>query len=175
MDDGTWMRLHEVRVRGRVEHTDDDATRALLDAGFVHRAGRHLVVTAEGRAAHATWARAPQESEPALRALYDAFLPLNTELLRVCHDWQHEPGDRRVLDRFDALDERARVLVRRACGSMSRFERYRSMLAVARDRVASGDTEWFTSPRLDSYHTVWMQLHEDLLLALGLERGHDDG
>jgi len=37
-------------------------------------------------------------------------------------------------------------------------------------RVDAGDTEWLTSPRLDSYHTVWMQLHEDLLLALGRDR-----
>ena len=33
-----------------------------------------------------------------------------------------------------------------------------------------GDHEWLTSPRIDSYHTVWMQLHEDLLLALGKNR-----
>jgi hypothetical protein len=37
-------------------------------------------------------------------------------------------------------------------------------------RLNDGEREWLASPTIDSYHTVWMQLHEDLLLALGLER-----
>jgi hypothetical protein len=40
--------------------------------------------------------------------------------------------------------------------------------------MAEGETEWLTSPRVDSYHTVWMQLHEDLLLALGRDRASED-
>jgi hypothetical protein len=43
-------------------------------------------------------------------------------------------------------------------------------LRAALDRADAGEREWVTSPRCDSYHTVWMQLHEDVLLALGLER-----
>src|SRR5918994_378376 len=41
----------------------------------------------------------------------------------------------------------------------------------ARRRVEDGEHDWFTSPRIDSYHTVWMELHEELLVALGRERG----
>jgi hypothetical protein len=51
-----------------------------------------------------------------------------------------------------------------------RFGDYRSRLRAARTRVEDGDAAWLTSPRIDSYHTVWMQLHEDLLLALGRDR-----
>ncbi len=47
--------------------------------------------------------------------------------------------------------------------------------AAALERVDAGDPEWLTSPRLDSYHTVWMQMHEDLLLAIGAERAHETG
>ena len=39
---------------------------------------------------------------------------------------------------------------------------------------SEGDTEWITSPSIDSYHTVWMQLHEDLLLALGRDRATEE-
>ncbi len=31
-------------------------------------------------------------------------------------------------------------------------------------------TEWLTKPTILSYHTLWFQLHEDLLATLGLER-----
>jgi hypothetical protein len=51
-----------------------------------------------------------------------------------------------------------------------RFAPYRERLRDARRRVANGESEWLTSPRVDSYHTVWMELHEELLAALGLER-----
>jgi len=37
--------------------------------------------------------------------------------------------------------------------------------------VQGGDGEWFTKPTVDSYHTVWFELHENLLATLGIERG----
>ena len=56
---------------------------------------------------------------------------------------------------------------------VDRFEGYRARLRAARQKVDDGAHEWLTSPRIDSYHTVWMQLHEDLLLALGKERSSE--
>ena len=41
------------------------------------------------------------------------------------------------------------------------------------DRVQGGDTDWFTKPMIASYHTVWFELHEDLLCTLGIERGSE--
>jgi hypothetical protein len=43
----------------------------------------------------------------------------------------------------------------------------------ARQQVLDGAPEWLLSPRIDSYHTVWMQLHEDLLLGLGIQRSDE--
>ena len=37
-----------------------------------------------------------------------------------------------------------------------------------------GNAERFASPACDSYHTVWMQFHEDLLLATGRSRADED-
>jgi hypothetical protein len=39
--------------------------------------------------------------------------------------------------------------------------------------VRAGEGDWFTSPLVDSYHTVWFELHEDLLATLGLERAEE--
>ena len=54
--------------------------------------------------------------------------------------------------------------------TLERFGSYGPRLAEARARVEGGDVDWFTKPMIDSYHTVWFELHEDLLATLGIER-----
>jgi hypothetical protein len=83
-----------------------------------------------------------------LRALSEesAFCAMNVEFLRICTDRQLKP--------------------------VPRFAGYRSRLSDAVDRI-SDDRAWLASPRCDSYHTVWMQLHEDLLIAVGVNRADE--
>jgi len=38
-------------------------------------------------------------------------------------------------------------------------------------RASRGEHRWVDGLGIDSCHTVWMQLHEDLLATLGVERG----
>jgi hypothetical protein len=175
--------LHELRLRGMMPAPETPDVDVLCADGLARRKGSVLVLTPEGRAVHAGWAQlAPgSDAEAAARRAYDQFLPLNTELLRVVTDWQVRPGnvpndhrdagyDWGVLDRLAALDERTGPVVRRLGRAVDRFAGYRPRLRDALRRATDGETEWLASPALDSYHTVWMQLHEDLLLALGLER-----
>lgn len=82
------------------------------------------------------------------------------------YDWS-------VIDRVIAIDERIGVPVSRLGRSVGRFSHYRPRLRDALRRVEAGEHDWLVSPRHDSYHTVWMQLHEDLLLALGITRGEE--
>ena len=187
LPDAHYLLLHEVRLRGLVEVAVDDAVVVrLLDAGLVVRARSAIRVTTTGREVHAGWARAApgSEAERAASSAYERFQPLNGEFLRVCHDWQVRPGgvpndhtdvryDWSVVDRLRTLDERTAPVVRRLARSIARFEPYPRRLRAALTRVDDGDREWFTSPRLDSFHTVWMQLHEDLLLALGRDRADE--
>ena len=180
--------LHEVRLRGLLERDDDDIVVALLEAGLVARARSALRITGEGRAVHTAWSRLDpgSEIEQVASRAYEQFLDLNRELIRICHDWQVRPGgvhndhtdpryDWGVIDRLRTLDERTRPVVRRVARSVERFAPYPPRLRSALVRVEEGEHAWLTSPRIDSYHTVWMQLHEDLLLALGLERGSEPG
>jgi hypothetical protein len=37
-------------------------------------------------------------------------------------------------------------------------------------KIRAGETMWFTRPIIDSYHTVWFELHEELIRAVGLTR-----
>ena len=53
---------------------------------------------------------------------------------------------------------------------LPRLTTYRTRLARAAALVASGNPEFIASPRLDSYHNVWFELHEDLILLAGRTR-----
>jgi len=124
------------------------------------------------------------DEETAAAHAYEAFVPLNREVLQLCTDWQVRPGgalndhgdatyDWSVIDRLQALDDRTGPVLRRLGDEVTRFGPYRDRLGAARRRVVDGQHDWLTSPRVDSYHTVWMELHEDLLAALGRERERD--
>ena len=185
-DDG-YALLHEVRLRGLVP-VDDGSDRAfvateLAAAGLLATVRESVRITPEGRALHDAWARvvAGTETEEAVTRAYERFLPLNAEFLRLCHDWQVRPGnvpndhgdvayDWSVIDRLRALDERAAPVLRRVARALDRFDAYPRRLRAALEHVDNGEPEWFTSPRIDSYHTVWMMAHEDLLVALGRRR-----
>ena len=182
LDDATFLVLHEVRLRGVVDLDETVEVTELIAIGYVTRSARGVRITSRGREEHTVLARVlDADVETAARRAYERFLPLNRELLRICNDWQVRPGsvpndhrdaryDFSVIDRVHALDERAGPIASRLGRSITRFESYRPRLRAALARIDNGDTEWLTSPRRDSYHTVWMQFHEDLLLALGAER-----
>ena len=46
----------------------------------------------------------------------------------------------------------------------------KTRLDEAYDKVLAGEHDWVSGARIDSYHTVWFELHEDLLRMLGRER-----
>ncbi len=103
----------------------------------------------------------------------------------MCSAWQVLPSgapnthrdaryDWEVTARLERLHERAAPAVRRVSRHVERFGVHERRLRHAFRRVVDdGAADWFTSPRIDSYHTVWNQLHEDLLLALGRSRSDE--
>ena len=185
LDEQHWLLLHEVRLRGVV---DADGTVAVHveEAGLVARVPKGIRLTPAGRDLHTAWARVEpgSELETSVERAYQRFLGLNRELIRACNDWQVTPGgapndhgdptyDWAVVDRVDAIDDKVGPVISTLSRLVARFTAYRPRLRAARRRVDDGESEWLTSPRIDSYHTVWMQLHEDLLLALGRERSSE--
>jgi hypothetical protein len=177
--------LHQLRLRGFLAASGNAIEAELAAAGCVMLRGPNLALTPAGREAHALWARLPGGSpeEEAGRAAYSRFMPLNTELLKICTAWQlrddgspNDHSDRaydfQVLERLDRLHERIASLVARLAESVPRFADYPERLVAALDRIAD-DRQWMASPRCDSYHTVWMQMHEDLLGAIGASRADE--
>lgn len=58
-------------------------------------------------------------------------------------------------------------------GLIPRFDAYPARMTRALDRVRDNQLDWFTKPVIDSYHTIWFELHEDLLATLNLDRAHE--
>jgi hypothetical protein len=123
-------------------------------------------------------------------ALYREFLELNPALLRLCTDWQLLPPldnktppelnrhddaeyDAEVLARLGKVDSAAQPICAGLAHALARFGNYGRRLAAARARVEAGENDWMTKPMIDSYHSVWFELHEDLLATLGIERGSE--
>lgn len=121
-------------------------------------------------------------------AAYRQFLTLNQPLLQLCTDWQLRPvdgGDPVLNDHADAAyDENVVATLRSFHGEaqpivaelaviLDRFAGYGSRLTHALERTEAGESDYFTKPTIDSYHTVWFELHENLLATLGIERGSE--
>ena len=160
------------------------------DDGLVqHREGRvsGWSLTPDGRAEYARCAAAELEEAGArdeVHAAYEEFLSVNPDLLAACTSWQlRQVGDSQVVnDHTDAaydgrviadlaaVHQRVQPLLATVAGVLERFGHYPTRLGHALKCVQSGATEWFTKPLIDSYHTVWFELHEDLLSTLGLQR-----
>ncbi len=117
---------------------------------------------------------------------YSSFLLLNGRLLSLMTKWQIRPQPWDALAANDHTDWKwdedvlrsLRYLVRglRPIGddltqALTRFASYPQRFAAALDRVDRGERKWVDETRIDSCHTVWFELHEDLLATLGLERG----
>jgi hypothetical protein len=185
LSDDAWAVLHDLRLRGFRPATTSLAEEELTAAGLVMVRGANVALAPAGREAHAAWARLipGSEEERVARSAYERFLVMNVEFLRICTDWQLKPGnqpndhtdtayDFKILERLDRLDERAGALVEAVGKTVPRFAGYRQRLTDALDKI-SDDRAWLASPRCDSYHTVWMQLHEDLLSAVGVNRADE--
>jgi hypothetical protein len=172
-----------------------DADSAAVEQALGRLAEAGLVIEARG-----TWMATPSgrtsldEEYPtryaALRADADAdaayarFERINRDLLGLFTDWQSVPTagqrlandhsdpayDAAIIDRLGRLHDRSAVVLDALEKIEPRLRRYRARLEHAFDRVLADDVDYVSGVRIDSYHTVWFELHEDLLRMLGRSR-----
>lgn len=122
-----------------------------------------------------------------VRSAYQRFLGLNGKMLAVCTRWQvrdldgakalndHSDAayDTAVIDELAGLDDGVQPLCCELAERLVRFSHYAPRFTAALQKVRSGEHEWFTKPIVESYHTVWFELHEDLLATLGIDRASE--
>ena len=114
--------------------------------------------------------------QDALGPVYEGFLPLNKDFKALTTDWQTaaDPDVTGTVDRLRAVHADLGDLLKTAAGALPRMRFYRPRLDAALDRFAGGDTDALARPMSGSYHDVWMELHEDLLLTLERPRSEHD-
>lgn len=113
--------------------------------------------------------------------LYREFCGFNGELKQIITDWQLRDNatpndhtdaayDQAVLDRLRDLHERVKPLLDRLGNLAPRLRRYAPRFGKARARLADGDHTFIANISKDSFHTLWFELHEDLINITGGSR-----
>jgi hypothetical protein len=200
MSDAAFQTFHALRIKGfakaeavaEIADVDvDEAQRHLADLQrrelAMFREARALwQLTPAGRAEHARQLAADVAEAKvgdALGSPYSRFLEINDEFKHLCGEWQLRDGqpndhtepayDEGVVAKLVALNEKAIPVVDELGGVLPRLAPYAARLAQTCQRVRAGETKMFTGVMCGSYHDVWMELHEDLILTQGIDRNRE--
>lgn len=138
------------------------------------------IISADGRAAHEPVLAQAVDGLVADDLPYQQFLDLNDEFKQLCTDWQLRDGqpndhqdqayDAAVFERLCDLDDRTQPILAQIATVIPWTRTYGPRLTAARQRLVDGDQKALTGVMCDSYHDVWMELHEDLILTQGIDR-----
>jgi pyruvate,orthophosphate dikinase len=115
-----------------------------------------------------------------LDEVHDLFISLNGPFKVLITDWQLRDGvpndhadlayDAAIIGRLYRFHN-AGAATFGAIGKLNaRFAGYPRRLQAALERIGDGDRTYIARPITDSYHTVWFELHEDLIQAAGRTR-----
>ena len=199
--DHGFLVLHALRLKGfadtpavasaagmDLQEADQYLAKAAAAGHCARRDGRITgwALTPDGRVRHCELIALELDStgaRPSIEQAYRRFAGVNSELLAVCTDWQLREGalnghddpdyDAAVIRRLQEVDRVVQPVCASLGAALDRFGRYGPRLAEALQRVKAGQGDWFAKPLIDSYHTVWFELHEDLLSTLGIERSKE--
>jgi pyruvate,orthophosphate dikinase len=167
----------------------DEAT-SLLDLlvaeGLAELSAGSFRLTPDGRAVGAEKLAEDREAwgPEAATAALDAFVALDRRMKQIVTSWQMK-GEGVLNDHADAAYDAA-VLASLAelhvdveawltplIAGLPRLARYGARLSAAAAAAAAGNGKYIASPRVDSYHGVWFELHEDLILLAGRSRADE--
>ncbi|HHV22890.1 MAG TPA: transcriptional regulator [Propionibacterium sp.] len=118
-----------------------------------------------------------------IEAAYGRFEGLNAVALEACtafqmrtvngvrqvNDHTDRAYDTRILRQLASVERRGQEVCNDLESVLDRFADYGPRLSEAMNRALAGYWE-YVSEHEDSFHTVWFQLHEDLLVTLGRPR-----
>jgi hypothetical protein len=187
--------LQTVRLKGRpapedlapsVGGTPDEVAvvvEAGIAAGHLAEAGTRIKLTPAGKERLTTLLAAERAAvdTAALTSAYDEFDAFNRDVKQLMTDWQLIDGtrpndhtdpdyDAGIVKRLGEIDESFAPLLARIVAIAPRLETYPGRFSAALARVRAGDHSWFARPLVDSHHTVWFELHEELIGLAGLSR-----
>jgi pyruvate,orthophosphate dikinase len=121
---------------------------------------------------------------PGAAKALDEFIVFDRQVKDVVTSWQmrdaqtvndhSDPAyDASVMTRLNELHSDISVWLTHQAVTFARADGYRRRLERAINAVAGGDQRFIASPRVDSYHSAWFELHEELILLAGRTRADE--
>ena len=185
--------LHTLRVRGWVTPAGFantlgtypvDILAGLIDAGLVrHLEARDMYgLLPPGKERHVGLLDdlASADVRSGLEGCYGRFLELNDDFKQLCTNWQMRDGepndhtdlehDRRCTDQLTELMLASDHVIAAIAETLPRMARYSARLHEAAGCVERGESNRFTGVMCESFHDIWMELHEDLIVMLRIDR-----
>ena len=161
----------------------------LVADGLAELAAGSFRLTPDGKALGRERIAADAErwGEDNARGALDAFLALDHRMKETVTAWQmrevdgaqtfndhSDPAhDAKVLADLGALHGDASAWSRALEAGLPHLAVYRERLERAAEAVRGGDHRYVASPRVDSYHGIWFELHEELILLAGRSRADE--
>jgi hypothetical protein len=161
--------------------------KAVADGAVVAARGSYMIGPAGRELLDAVYpdAFAVLRATPPVAEAIEAFeTGVNKQVLSLTTDWQtvevdgaHVPNDHRdadydagILDRLGRTHEKTQKVLRPIADADPLVDRFLDRLGTALIRAEGGETDYVSGVRVDSFHTVWFQMHEHLLRLTGRER-----
>jgi len=179
--------LISIVVRGMARGEASTEQQALAEASLILVKGPIMMPLPAGTTMAGDVLRLTPDAPERERIMstFHRFLPINRQLRDLCTAWQCRPDgsvndhsdigyDAQIRDRLDDIDDSVAPLLKRFAEDLPRLAPYRERLTAALANLDEGDNAWFASPLIDSYHTVWMHVHQELLLTIGMSRADDE-
>ncbi|WP_257547069.1 hypothetical protein [Sphingopyxis sp. DBS4] len=177
-------------IAGLIGMPVDAAARQLEEAAASGRAveanGKYLLSPLARIALESDYSRqyADARTDAEFMAAYEAFERINVQLKTLITEWQtmdvggqrvandhsNKSHDEKIIDRLGDLHERADAIFARLVKAVARLSYYRTHLLAALEKAEDGAIAWVSDAKIESYHTLWFELHEDLLRIVGRTR-----
>lgn len=166
------------------------AIAALVDGGDAQELpGGRVRLTSDGLASvDELFRRDAARLRTAIEPVMDGFHAANGAFKELVTSWQlrvvdstevvndhtDEAYDAGVIMRLrDDIHPRILAVIEEVAGAEPRLARYGDRLATALEAVQQGDAQMMAHPTRDSYHTVWFELHEELIRLCGRDRASE--
>jgi pyruvate,water dikinase len=155
---------------------------AVIASGVAERRPRGTRLTKPGRARLVQLLAAERDriNPNAMDVAYTEFTPINGDFKSLVTRWQQRDGDPNdhsdaaydgaILRELELVHDRLMPVLKLAAEALPRLQHYPPRFVKALNHIRAGEHNWFLRPVIDSYHTVWFELHEDLIGACGLTR-----
>ncbi len=178
-----------VEVTGHESDEVEKALGAMVEAGHAQETPRGLRLLPEGK----EWIDSLLEKEregidqELMNVIYENFCLHNDAFKQLVTDWQiklvdgeqvmndHEDADydAAIITRLETLDQAVKPVFVSASELAPRLSRYVERFDAALEKLRAGDGSYLAAPLKDSYHTVWFEMHEELILLSGRNRADE--